>query len=775
MFFLKRAASFIVFVQFVLVSICLSQDEFVQHSITDELTGAKTARAVDIDGDGDLDILCANVDGNSGSITWLENDGDQEFTDHTIDSNIDCWSARAVDLDDDDDMDVIGASVQRDDIRWYDNDGDEDFDQSQIYNYFADCADLYPADVDDDGDIDVIGGSIFAIVFFRNNGNETFTQNVVDMNVSSVNQFHAIDLDEDDDIDIVTAIYGSDRISWYENNGNAAFTGHAITTSFDGAYSVHVADLDSDGDLDIVGAAELDDEITWWENDGDEDFTEYVLSDEYNEARSVYTVDLEGDGDIDIISAGGDDEDGKITWWINDGEAEFTQIDCEDIIASAWSVHAADIDGDGDMDIISAADGDGEVSWWENLIDFEPGEVPLPFSLSSPDSGTIFQDNEIVLEWAETTDPDEGDRIVYEVYISTDPDSIQDGFFADTSGTSLPFIGEFGNEYWWTVKAQDTNSDGTWATEIWSFTIPAQAPLEFSLLSPDSGYESPIADVELTWESSFDPDLGDTINYEIYVSTEAESLFVNLVETGTDTFYTLTCEYGLNYWWTIRAVDSNTEGTWANQNWSFSIPVQPPSEFSLTGPDSGFVTDDGELTLSWQTSTDQDLMEEIEYEVYVSTDLMNLSDQLVESVSDTVLTITGVINEIYWWTVKAVDSNTDGTWANETWSYSFSLEENGVNESLGLNVPEKWEISSIYPNPFNPVATIVVSLPESADLTVRVLNVLGQEISTIARGRYTQGFHKMNFEGMNNPSGIYFIQAIVPGHLNTIRRIVLTK
>jgi len=76
--------------------------------------------AVDLDGDGDMDVLSATQ--YDDKIAWYENDGSESFTARTITTSADgAYSVYAVDLDGDGDMDVLSASRYDDKIAWYEN------------------------------------------------------------------------------------------------------------------------------------------------------------------------------------------------------------------------------------------------------------------------------------------------------------------------------------------------------------------------------------------------------------------------------------------------------------------------------------------------------------------------------------------------------------------------------------------------------------------------------------------------------------------------------
>ena len=78
-----------------------------------------------------------------------------------------------------------------------------------------------------------------------------------------------------------------------------------------------------------------------------------------------------------------------------------------------------------------------------------------------------------------------------------------------------------------------------------------------------------------------------------------------------------------------------------------------------------------------------------------------------------------------------------------------------INEA-GINVPSEFNLSQNYPNPFNPNTQIVVSIPKSGNYSLKVFNVLGQEVVTLLNSDIIAGTHTFTFNASNLPSGIYF-------------------
>jgi hypothetical protein len=72
--------------------------------------------------------------------------------------------------------------------------------------------------------------------------------------------------------------------------------------------------------------------------------------------------------------------------------------------------------------------------------------------------------------------------------------------------------------------------------------------------------------------------------------------------------------------------------------------------------------------------------------------------------------------------------------------------------------PIDFKLNQNYPNPFNPGTTIKVSLPVASEITLKIFDMLGNEISEIARGYHNSGNYTFNFDGKDLASGVYIYQ-----------------
>ena len=88
--------------------------------------------------------------------------------------------------------------------------------------------------------------------------------------------------------------------------------------------------------------------------------------------------------------------------------------------------------------------------------------------------------------------------------------------------------------------------------------------------------------------------------------------------------------------------------------------------------------------------------------------------------------------------------------------------------------PKNFELSQNYPNPFNPSTTIRYSLPVSASVTLRVFNLLGQEVMTLVDARQNAGAYSVVFDASRLSSGVYFYQLKADQYYN-VKKMVLLK
>jgi hypothetical protein len=80
------------------------------------------------------------------------------------------------------------------------------------------------------------------------------------------------------------------------------------------------------------------------------------------------------------------------------------------------------------------------------------------------------------------------------------------------------------------------------------------------------------------------------------------------------------------------------------------------------------------------------------------------------------------------------------------------------------NVPREFVLDQNYPNPFNPLTTIGYTLPFEARVTLKIYDVLGQEVATLLnREEMDEGDQEIDFDASNLPSGVYLYRIKAEG------------
>ena len=170
------------------------------------------------------------------------------------------------------------------------------------------------------------------------------------------------------------------------------------------------------------------------------------------------------------------------------------------------------------------------------------------------------------------------------------------------------------------------------------------------------------------------------------------------------------------------------------------------------------------VTLNWTTATEMnnsgfDILRSTQEDVWMKIAFVNGNGTTTEihtySFRDENLSA-----GTYYYKLKQVDF--DG-------SYEYS---NVVN--VDVTNPTQFELSQNYPNPFNPSTTIKFTIPESAMVTLKVFNALGEEIALLVDRVMESGSYDVNFDASGLNSGMYFYR-IQAGDFTQVKKMTLLK
>ena len=89
-------------------------------------------------------------------------------------------------------------------------------------------------------------------------------------------------------------------------------------------------------------------------------------------------------------------------------------------------------------------------------------------------------------------------------------------------------------------------------------------------------------------------------------------------------------------------------------------------------------------------------------------------------------------------------------------------------------VPEAFELSRNYPNPFNPTTNIEFKVPATANVQLKIYNTLGEEVATLLDKKMNAGHYKMQFDASHLASGVYFYK-LTAGNFTATYKMMLMK
>ena len=120
-------------------------------------------------------------------------------------------------------------------------------------------------------------------------------------------------------------------------------------------------------------------------------------------------------------------------------------------------------------------------------------------------------------------------------------------------------------------------------------------------------------------------------------------------------------------------------------------------------------------------------------------------------------------------------------------NYTYRLRQvdfNGSSEysttvEVSVEIPKVFSLEQNYPNPFNPSTQINFSLAADSKVTLKVFNILGQEVQTLLNSNITAGPHSIKFNASNLPSGVYIYRIEANGvngsSFTAVKKMILTK
>lgn len=468
--------------------------EHFEPNLIDDKKGERV-QAIDLNRDGNQDLLVTLREGNP-SVLWYDNRGDLEFHVNSIGTGSNAL-AYAGDLNGDGMNDIVTAIKSGENVllqRWMNSGGT--FTATTLDSN-SKVTTLTIADMNGDGYNDVVIGGGAGLQRWSTTDGATWSRIDIDDDNGNRTFLAAVDIDHDGKMDVATGDGTENLVSWYKNKDNSVWERIDIAESVD-AKTLAVRDLDEDGDEDILVAAQDDGTVYWYENTGGEFTIEHTVATNLPQVYGVAISDIDDDGDFDFATV---DSTRGTVWWYERLRAKPVAIK--------------------PRDMAQATDGSGRVTFVTRLSDgdSDPTRLRIQYSTDgvrwykpwltkvTPSVGKVDLKNSNGYQVGTSNPIDTNDSQEVTLTFTWDTKSVEN--------TGGPLSGDIGTVQLRVIPQDDTSTGDAIVSN--KFRVDLQAPRNFALtLNSISSTEA-----ALSWTRPTD---SSSPSYKIYFGTNAKSV-----------------------------------------------------------------------------------------------------------------------------------------------------------------------------------------------------------------------------------------------------------
>jgi len=741
-------------------------------------SGSNGVFVSDIDGDGDGDVLTVS---GSGTASVLMNNGDgtlQPRVDYATTAGSTPNYIYLSDVDGDGDADLlVGNQSGSSSVSVFKNNGDGTFGAKVDYSTgVGEIGPLVVSDVDGDGDGDIVisNQTYNHISVLKNNGDGTFAVNVDYPTGGNPVQVFVSDLDGDGDGDIAVPNAASYYISILKNNGDGTFSPKVDYITGSSPQGLFVSDLDGDGDGDIVTGNYGSGNVTVLKND----YIMYTL-----------TVNIVGNGSVTKLP--------DQPTYITGSTVQLDPVPSVGYVFAGWSGNASGTDDpldllmDGDKDVTATftINPDYEIQYrtasytdWATAIDGKGkykalkrknNKVLLKFNIGAPANATGFTLKfSMPVRGAVTLGKSKSVQV---------GDSIRNTKEATFSSLSIA-VGDTFQFDGWGSMGKKASVKVAWAT---SPKVITQTVTGFK--NNDPGL--PMPNLHNVGVELFPGGFG-----------QASAYFTNGLLVGipqgikgarsvrhikyTDVLASLVkVVHGVPVYHadSVRCLDTFTVTRKPILKQQKSLPPDKGRNILFAellalklnvaaSATAKFPPGLGELTFNDETDPANPFNGQLVSTIVQKADTVISCLPLFSKVPPpTLVELYNVLKKINGAFAGTIDSisfaaKTSLTGVKQLIDVPFLRKTPGVepiiiasDDMIAETTPVTFLLNQNYPNPFNPTTTIGFDLPASSIVTLKIYNMLGQEVAKLIDGEsMDEGSYEYEFDATVLSSGVYF-------------------
>ncbi|MFH1369057.1 MAG: hypothetical protein ABII64_08025 [Elusimicrobiota bacterium] len=336
--------------------------------------------------------------------------------------------------------------------------------------------------------------------------------------------------------------------------------------------------------------------------------------------------------------------------------------------------------------------------------------APTQPVLTSPIGYEIVLTNTPNFIWTTSSDSDPGDYVKYLLYFSSSS-SFNVACTTAVSNLSvtnyIPGYNLIENAtYYWKVYAYDQWNKSTMSSSTGTVRIngnPNENPLPFGLLGPPNGSEINESSATLSWQSTSDPDPGDTLTFTVDYSSSNPTFTVPSQYTSSGSLVatqwkTPALQEDTTYWWRVTAYDQDFRNYNTEVN-TFTVNAVniAPNPFDLTSS-SGIIIIDLPV-FKWQNTTDPDgdtvsfavsYSSYSDFNTYISSAGLKTTTWTAQSAFKE--------NTTYYWKVTAQDPFSHYTVSNQTWTVMINVTPEDPDAFSLSYPPDDSDVSYLSPS-----------------------------------------------------------------------------
>lgn len=389
-----------------------------------------------------------------------------------------------------------------------------------------------------------------------------------------------------------------------------------------------------------------------------------------------------------------------------------------------------------------------------------------PPNLTSPSNGATNQPLNVTLSWSAANGADK-----YRLEVNIQSNFAGTVIFdKDTvSQTSLQMGGLTDNSiYYWRVSSISSSSGKiSDVSDVRSFSTSQQS---VNGISPSENSYSNSITPTLSW-----PTTNGANKYRLEINTDSD-FNVNIVldtttSTNSKTIDGIELSYNTKYFWRVTASSNGLAKTNTSSTNSFTTKLSPSTLISPSNNEKGVILSP---TLSWSSISGAD---RFRLEVNASSDFTGTVIFTSDSIMATSQELNGLTeNTKYYWRVTKL--NNFGNTSDTSSTFNFTTGTTTGIEALNNVIPDSYNLYQNYPNPFNPTTIIRFALSEASFVTLKIYNMLGQEVKTLVNEQMSAGTFNVQWKGDDNfsskvSSGTYIYRVVAGENIFTKKMILL--